>query len=162
MPLETRAKILRVLQERELERVGGNRTLKVDVRVLAAAAARLKRAPKALAADAYRALCAHEWKGNVRELEHALEQAVALASGPEIALGDLPASVRDLSADGGSDPPGSFREAKQRAVERFERQFIHEALVRHHGKERGARALPRRMVDQCIAASSSSGAVRVT
>jgi DNA-binding NtrC family response regulator len=36
MPLETQAKILRVLQERELERVGGNRTLKVDVRVLAA------------------------------------------------------------------------------------------------------------------------------
>jgi DNA-binding NtrC family response regulator len=36
MPLETQAKILRVLQERELERVGGNRTIKVDVRVLAA------------------------------------------------------------------------------------------------------------------------------
>ena len=182
MPLETQAKILRVLQERELERVGGNRTLKVDVRILAttnqdleakvqagsfredlyyrlnvvsivlpalrertedlplliehalaAAAARLKREPKPLAADAYRALCAHEWKGNVRELEHAIEQAVALASGPEIALGDLPASVRDLSSDGAADPPGSFREAKQQAVERFERQFIHEALARHHG-----------------------------
>ena len=36
MALETQAKILRVLQERELERVGGNRTVKVDVRVLAA------------------------------------------------------------------------------------------------------------------------------
>ncbi len=36
MALETQAKILRVLQERELERVGGNRTLTVDVRVLAA------------------------------------------------------------------------------------------------------------------------------
>jgi DNA-binding NtrC family response regulator len=182
MPLETQAKILRVLQERELERVGGNRTLKVDVRILAAtnqdleakvqagsfredlyyrlnvvsitlpalrervedlplliehalaaAATRLKREPKPLVADAYRALCAHEWKGNVRELEHAIEQAVALASGPEIALGDLPASVRGVSSDGATDPPGSFREAKQQAVERFERQFIHEALERHHG-----------------------------
>jgi len=36
MPLETQAKILRVLQEREFERVGGNRTIKVDVRILAA------------------------------------------------------------------------------------------------------------------------------
>ena len=36
MGLETQAKILRVLQERELERVGGNRTIKVDVRILAA------------------------------------------------------------------------------------------------------------------------------
>ncbi|MBI3797708.1 MAG: sigma-54-dependent Fis family transcriptional regulator [Deltaproteobacteria bacterium] len=36
MSLETQAKVLRVLQEREFERVGGNRTIKVDVRVLAA------------------------------------------------------------------------------------------------------------------------------
>ncbi|KAF0174158.1 MAG: two-component system NtrC family response regulator HydG [Limisphaerales bacterium] len=32
---QVQAKLLRVLQERELERVGGNRTIKVDVRVLA-------------------------------------------------------------------------------------------------------------------------------
>jgi DNA-binding NtrC family response regulator len=36
MRLETQAKVLRVLQEREFERVGGNRTIKVDVRVVAA------------------------------------------------------------------------------------------------------------------------------
>jgi DNA-binding NtrC family response regulator len=36
MSLETQAKVLRVLQEQEFERVGGNRTLKVDVRVVAA------------------------------------------------------------------------------------------------------------------------------
>jgi DNA-binding NtrC family response regulator len=36
MPLETQAKVLRVLQEREFERVGGNRTLTIDVRVIAA------------------------------------------------------------------------------------------------------------------------------
>jgi DNA-binding NtrC family response regulator len=36
MPLPLQAKMLRVLQEREFERVGGNRTVKVDVRVIAA------------------------------------------------------------------------------------------------------------------------------
>jgi DNA-binding NtrC family response regulator len=185
MALETQAKILRVLQERELERVGGNRTIKVDVRILAAtnqdleakvrdgtfrqdlyyrlnvvsvvlpalqerpedlplliesllgaAAGRLGRPPRLLEAGAYRALLAHEWPGNVRELEHALEQAVALASGEQIELGDLPAALQDRGDPGPGDdrgPPGSFRDAKQRVIERFERQFITEALTRHLG-----------------------------
>lgn len=36
MPLELQVKLLRVLQERELERLGGRTTIKVDVRVIAA------------------------------------------------------------------------------------------------------------------------------
>ena len=36
MSLKTQAKILRVLQEKQFQRVGGSRTLKVDVRVIAA------------------------------------------------------------------------------------------------------------------------------
>ena len=184
MALETQAKILRVLQEKELERVGGNRTIKVDVRIIAATnqqletklqdgsfredlyyrlnvvpivlpslrerpedlplliehfleavCVRLKRPPKTLAPGAYRALLGHEWKGNVRELEHALEQAVALASDNVIALDDLPAPIRG-SAPGSAPPLAaavSFKEAKQQVIERFERQCIAEALERHQG-----------------------------
>ena len=36
MPMSMQAKLLRVLQEREIERVGGHETIKVDVRVVAA------------------------------------------------------------------------------------------------------------------------------
>ena len=35
LPMEVQIKLLRTLQEREFERVGGNETIKVDVRVVA-------------------------------------------------------------------------------------------------------------------------------
>ncbi len=36
MPLETQVKLLRVLQEKEIERIGGRDTIKIDVRIIAA------------------------------------------------------------------------------------------------------------------------------
>jgi DNA-binding NtrC family response regulator len=187
MALETQAKILRVLQEKELERVGGNRTIKVDVRIIAATnqdlevktregafredlfyrlnvvavalpslrqrdgdipllvehfltvtAERLGRERKLVSPEAMKVLLAHDWKGNVRELEHAIEQAVVLASGEEIGIDDLPANLRDGEATQagplpGRDLPASFRDAKQQIVEEFERRFLVEALQRHGG-----------------------------
>lgn len=44
MSLETQAKVLRVLEEKELERVGGSKTIKVDVRIIAATNKDLKKA----------------------------------------------------------------------------------------------------------------------
>jgi transcriptional regulator with GAF, ATPase, and Fis domain len=43
MPLETQAKLLRVLQQQEFQRVGGNQTIKVNVRFIAASNKNLER-----------------------------------------------------------------------------------------------------------------------
>jgi transcriptional regulator with GAF, ATPase, and Fis domain len=51
IPLALQAKLLRVLQEREFERVGGNKTIQVDVRVLATTNRDL---PKAVANGEFR------------------------------------------------------------------------------------------------------------
>src|SRR5262252_6046421 len=171
MPLETQAKLLRVIQEKEFERVGGNQPIRVDVRLLAAtnqdleaavragrfredlyyrlrvvelvipplaerredipllidhflkdAAKRFGRDVKPLTGDALRACLLHQWKGNVRELRSAVEQALLLAPGAEITAADLfgrPAPETPTPSE-----PGTFREAKERIVEAFERDFL--------------------------------------
>lgn len=43
VPLEMQVKLLRVLQEQEIERVGGNQTIKIDVRVIASTKADLRK-----------------------------------------------------------------------------------------------------------------------
>ncbi len=53
------------------------------------AAAQLGREGVRLSREALAALLRHEWKGNIRELRHCLEQAVALAEGPVITEADL-------------------------------------------------------------------------
>ena len=42
IPLELQSKLLRALQEHEFERLGGNRTIQVDVRIVAATNRNLK------------------------------------------------------------------------------------------------------------------------
>ena len=185
MPAETQAKLLRALQEKEFERVGGNEAIRVDVRVIAAtnqdleagvrsgrfredlyyrlrvielvipplqerredipllvdhflkeAAARFQRDIKPLTDEALRACVQHHWKGNVRELRSAVEQALLLAPGPEITPADLLGVVPAAAATSAAASPGapvSFREAKDRVVEAFERDFLVQALRRHGG-----------------------------
>ena len=132
IPLAMQAKLLRVLQEQEIERVGDTRTRKINVRIIAATNRDLKKEVEAgrfrqdlfyrlvvfpldipplrdrrediaqLAAHFVRLtakkmnrpsprftkaqaeqLTAHDWPGNIRELQNAVERAVILAqSGP--------------------------------------------------------------------------------
>ncbi len=149
MPLDLQVKLLRVLQEREFQKVGGTATIKVDVRIIAATNSdlmekvrrgefredlyyRLNVIPitvlplrqrredipllithflkkycgeqqstaKMVSQEAMKRLIAFDWPGNVRQLENALEMAVAL-SGDEEFLGiqDFPIVAGQLDED---------------------------------------------------------------
>jgi len=134
MPLEVQAKLLRVLQEREFERVGSSQTTKVDVRIVAASNRDLEKAVRAgeFREDLYyrlnvfpvqkyaprvgrrienvdpetiQRLLAYPWPGNIRELENLVERALILAD----------SSVLHVESDilGGSS---ALRRAKDSAV----------------------------------------------
>jgi two-component system response regulator HydG len=49
--------------------------------------------------DAMRRIMAYDWPGNIRELENAIERAVALGSGPILHVGDLPSNLQFNSAE---------------------------------------------------------------
>ena len=201
IPVEMQVKLLRVLQESEFERVGGIKTIKVDVRLLTATnrdlaveiagggfrddlyyrlnvvpihlpALRERRQDIPLLVDHFIArfnerlkkqitgaepaaverLVAHNWPGNIRELENVIERTILFCEGPRIRLEDLPAdlggatlrpSQPDLpvvvSAPPAASPPpsaappvgeevGSLKEAVRVETERVERDLIQRAL----------------------------------
>jgi two-component system response regulator FlrC len=115
MPLALQAKLLRVLQERQVERLGGNRLIDLDVRIVATTNRELR---QEVAAGRFRedlyyrlnvmplhvpplrerrgdilpladALLAHEWPGNVRELDNMMQRALILRQGAQITAADL-------------------------------------------------------------------------
>src|SRR6266496_281990 len=52
---------------------------------------------KTLAPSVYHLLIRNRWPGNVRELENAIERAVLVGKGSEIAVADLPETIREES-----------------------------------------------------------------
>jgi DNA-binding NtrC family response regulator len=186
MPLALQAKILRVLQEKESERVGGRRKIPLDVRVLSAThqdlsrmiaekkfredlyyrlrvveialpplrgrredlprlvrwflgrfAAREGRPAPSVDRDAMRALMAHPFRGNVRELENLLEGAAALARGGTIRREDL--QWIEAPVEEGPAPPG---EGEAVSLRQLETRHIQRVLRLAHGnKSRAARML---------------------
>jgi DNA-binding NtrC family response regulator len=202
MNLETQAKLLRVIQEKRFERIGGNQSLSANVRIIAATNQDLEamvadgrfredlyyrikvleiRVPplrerrediprlvqfflkeacdqfataqkvldKRLTPEAMRACVDNPWRGNVRSLKAALEQAVILSSGDEITPADLfggdaqeanvksetevtstpAATSNNNSHQSGENGSGlRFREAKEKFVGEWEREYFIRAL----------------------------------
>jgi two-component system response regulator PilR (NtrC family) len=84
-------------------------------------------------------LRAYAWPGNIRELENALERAVALERTPSILVDSLPEQLRGAAsapAAQGAPPPENFPEGGidlEQHVQHIEREYIAEALRRAGG-----------------------------
>ena len=138
MPLSLQVKILRVLQDRKITRLGGTTPMPINARIIAATNKDLEQMVRegkfredlfyrlnvvriqipplrdrredipllsagilrrlnyqmghkvtGFSSDALQVLCAHDFFGNVRELENILERAVIFADGQEIQIDDL-------------------------------------------------------------------------
>jgi two-component system response regulator AtoC len=186
-------KLLRVLQEREFERIGDSHTVKVDVRVIAATNSDLARMVAdghfredlfyrlnvipvqvpplrdrkedipllvahfvdkfrgesnpavTVSQSAMRRLMAFRWPGNVRQLENAIERAVACAGGrAQLDDSDLPAEVQEaeepaLAATLALPDEGLDLDE---FIARIERELIQRSLERTGGnKGRAAKLL---------------------
>ena len=147
MPLELQPKLLRVLQEREFERLGSTQTVRVNVRVVAATnqdleqlvtkklfradlfyrlnvipiclpplrervqdippltefyvakfAARLNKPIELIPDEVMAVLKAHDWPGNIRELQNFIERALLFSPGSVLRLPlDLKPTVKQSS-----------------------------------------------------------------
>jgi two-component system NtrC family response regulator len=165
LPMPLQAKLLRFLQERVIERVGGRQEIPVDVRIVCATHQDLKqlttegrfredlyyrlaeivvnipplrervgdaallahafvkrfasehnRRSLTLADDAVRAVVAHPWPGNIRELENCIKRAVIMADGNQITADDLGLSAPEAEGDASLDLRTVRDEAEKKAV----------------------------------------------
>ncbi|ROL72941.1 DNA-binding response regulator [Pseudomonas protegens] len=164
MPLAQQVKLLRVLQEQKLERLGSNQSIKVDLRVIAATKPDLleeARAGRFREDLAYRLTVAElrlpplrERREDIAQLyEHfaqaaaeRLGRSVAPLSGPQLSRllsHDWPGNVRELAnvaerqVLGLGEPEPDILEAGQSLAaqqEAFEAQCLRAALTRHKGE----------------------------
>jgi DNA-binding NtrC family response regulator len=184
MPLATQAKLLRVIEQKEILPVGAHQPVHVEARVLAATNKDLRAEVEAgrfredlfyrlnvvcihipplrerredipplvdfllrqhgrtlgkhisgVSHEAMQLLRACRWKGNVRELDNALQRAVILGEGPLITPADLPPDLRPCEND-----PALVDDLGE-ALKRFERQHIERMLRLCPDKKEAARRL---------------------
>jgi two-component system response regulator AtoC len=90
---------------------------------------------RGLSTAAAERLVRYAWPGNVRELRNAIERAVAMSPGPELAVEDLPERVRDYRGV----PPRSARDPElELPLEEIERRHILRVLQAHEGNKLAA------------------------
>ena len=187
------AKLLRVLQEREFERVGDSHTIKIDVRVIAAThsdlakmvaegafredlfyrlnvlpvqlpplrdrredipllvqhflqrlAADTGRSAMTVSQEAMRCLMAYRWPGNVRQLENAVERALAFSQGrTHIDVQDLPPEIQNQAGiiEGAETWLPEDGIDFERYIEGIELSLIKRSLERTRGNKRQAARL---------------------
>lgn len=176
IPLELQSKLLRVLQEKEFERLGSARTITSDARIVAATnrdlmqmvtagefrrdlfyrlnvfpvvvpplrerpedipllvqyfllkySRRMKKAIDTVLPESMQALSTYPWPGNIRELEHLIERAVILSSGPILKVPRFETGL--------AEPPEAKRSPT--ALEDVEREHILRVLRQVKGKVSG-------------------------
>jgi transcriptional regulator with PAS, ATPase and Fis domain len=189
-PVALQAKLLRALQEQEIEPLGSNKVIKVDVRVIAATSRDLKalvaegrfredlyyrlsvlpiRVPplrerlsdlealaenllesiaartgmpqRELTPGALAALASHGWRGNIRELRNALEQAAMLTDHARLAADDFAAIVPRAAADAAGEPPVAPLRPLPQLIAELERSSIRAALEATAGNKVSAARL---------------------
>lgn len=79
--------------------------------------------------DAWTLLSAYDYPGNVRQLEHIIQRAVAVARGPDLRPEDLPEEVVAPHA-----PPAASEGSVAAARERADKDTIAATLARHSGE----------------------------
>ncbi|MFO7561245.1 MAG: sigma 54-interacting transcriptional regulator [Enhygromyxa sp.] len=90
--------------------------------------------------EAMARLIGYEWPGNVRELRNVVERSAYLSPDGVIDLMSVDRREQGEPRKVSFDPTLTFREQKERAVERFEEAYLHWLLERAGGNiSRGAR-----------------------
>ncbi len=174
------AKLLRVLQERHVQRLGSNKMIDVDFRLITSTNRDLlqemeagrfrgdlfyrinvihihipplrerKEDIPALAShfltefcnrearhlhfskDAFDALSAYPWPGNVRQLKNAIERAVVIAPGTRIGISHLPDEIRTYHGENSKPEDGVL------PLRSLELQAVHDALNACNGNKSAA------------------------
>jgi Nif-specific regulatory protein len=84
-----------------------------------------------LSPEARAALHGHVWPGNVRELEHAIQSAVILAAGPDVAASDL--EIRARRGPSPEAPAGLLPEGALPTLRELEARYVRHVLERCGG-----------------------------